>query len=67
MARPKNRTAPKYRHHKPSGKASVVINGKYHYLGKYNSSESRHVSIGTCLQRSGWLSNSISFRLTDRL
>ena len=33
MARPKNRTAPKYRHHKPSGKASVVINGKYHYLG----------------------------------
>ena len=41
MARPKNRTAPKYRHHKPSGKASVVINGKYHYLSKYNSSESR--------------------------
>jgi len=41
MARPKNRTAPKYRHHKPSGKVSVVINGKYHYLGKYNSPESR--------------------------
>ena len=41
MARPKNRTAPKYRHHKPSGNAAVVINGKFHYLGKYDSPESR--------------------------
>ncbi len=31
---------PKYRHHKPSGKAVVTLAGKDFYLGKYDSEES---------------------------
>ncbi len=31
---------PKYRHHKHSGQAYVEINGRFHYLGKYDSPES---------------------------
>lgn len=31
---------PKYSHHKPSGQARVRINGKSHYLGEFNSSQS---------------------------
>lgn len=38
MARPKNKV-PKYSHHKPSGQARVRINGKDHYLGRWNSPE----------------------------
>ena len=44
MARRKNSrgsTPPKYRLHKSSGKAVVSIHGRDHYLGKYNSPESR--------------------------
>jgi len=32
---------PKYRHHRPSGKAVVVLQGKMHYLGPCGSQESR--------------------------
>ena len=32
---------PKYRLHKPSGRAVVTLAGKQHYLGKYNSAESK--------------------------
>jgi integrase len=32
---------PKYRHHKPSGQAVVTLNGHDHYLGKWNTAESR--------------------------
>lgn len=32
---------PTYRHHKPSGKAVVTINGRDFYLGPWNSPESR--------------------------
>lgn len=34
-------TTPKYRLRKPSGRAVVTLAGKQHYLGKYNSAESR--------------------------
>jgi hypothetical protein len=27
------RRIPTYRHHKPSGQARVIINGKHHYVG----------------------------------
>ena len=33
-------TTPAYRHHKASGQAAVVIKGKWHYLGVYDSPES---------------------------
>ena len=39
MAR-KERTRPRYSLHKATGQARVVINGKDHYLGKYDSRES---------------------------
>ena len=32
---------PKYRHHKATGQAFVLVKGKYKYLGKYGSQESR--------------------------
>ena len=32
---------PSYRRHKPTGKAVVTLNGKDHYLGKWNSKVSR--------------------------
>jgi len=32
---------PSYRHHKATGRAVVTINGRDHYLGPYNSPESR--------------------------
>src|SRR3954452_24036019 len=32
---------PKYRHYKPKDLAAVRLDGKDHYLGKYNSEESR--------------------------
>jgi integrase len=35
------RTPPKYRHHKPSGRAVVTLDGHDHYLGKWQSPESR--------------------------
>lgn len=34
------RRTPKYRHHKPSGKAFIEIRGFRHYLGDHNSAES---------------------------
>ena len=37
---PKN-SLPKYRLHRPSGCAVVTLSGKVHYLGKYDSEESR--------------------------
>ena len=32
---------PSYRRHKPTGQAVVTLNGKDHYLGKWNSKVSR--------------------------
>lgn len=32
--------SPRYALHKPSGQARVIISGKHHYLGRYNSPES---------------------------
>ena len=32
---------PKYRRHKPTGQAVVTLNGKDHYLGKWNTKASR--------------------------
>jgi hypothetical protein len=37
----KSRRTPKYRHYKPKDLAVVRIDGKDHYLGKYDSPESR--------------------------
>lgn len=34
------RKRPRYLLHKPSGQARVILNGKHHYLGAYDSSES---------------------------
>lgn len=49
-------TPPKYRHHKPSGRAVVTLNGRDHYLGKWDSPES-HVEynrlVGEWLVRKG--------------
>jgi hypothetical protein len=36
----RNKSAPKYRLHKTSGRAVVTINGKEIYLGEYDSEES---------------------------
>lgn len=38
---PKTNSPPKYGHHKPSGQARVVLNGRHYYLGPYGSPESR--------------------------
>src|SRR5262249_6575958 len=35
------RATPKYRHHRPSGQAAVVLQNKMHYLGPYGSQKSR--------------------------
>ena len=35
------RRTPKYRHYKPKNLGMVVIDGHAHYLGSYDSSESR--------------------------
>jgi integrase len=35
------KSVPSYRLHKPSGRAVVTLNGKDHYLGEWNSGESR--------------------------
>jgi hypothetical protein len=32
---------PTYRHHKPTNQAVVTLNGKDHYLGRWNSKASR--------------------------
>src|SRR5262245_56252333 len=32
---------PKYRHHKPSGQAVVTLNGHDHYLGRWQTPESK--------------------------
>src|SRR5689334_15776651 len=40
MARPKN-SKPSYCHHKASGRAFVVIDGKFVYLGDYGTPASR--------------------------
>lgn len=37
----KNHRVPKYRHHKATGQAAVVFGGDWHYLGRYDSDESR--------------------------
>lgn len=34
------RRIPSYRHYKPKNLGLVVIDGKYHYLGKYGTPES---------------------------
>ena len=36
-----NLSIPSYRHHKPSGRAVVTLNGKDHYLGPWNSDSSK--------------------------
>jgi integrase len=38
---PRQRKIPALRHHRPSGQASVRIDGKDHYLGKHGTPESR--------------------------
>jgi integrase len=38
---PKNRRVPSYRYHKASDQAVVVLDGRSHYLGAWNSPESR--------------------------
>ena len=38
---PNRRKTPSYRHHKPSGRAVVTLNGHDHYLGLYDSPESK--------------------------
>ena len=38
---PKSLRIPKYRRHKPTGQAVVTLNGKDHYLGKWNTAASR--------------------------
>lgn len=45
---------PSYRHHKPSGRAVVTLNGKDFYLGTWNSAESRE-EYGRLIAE--WLSN----------
>ena len=40
MPRPKSRK-PKYCLHKPSGRAFVILDGRFVYLGKHNTPESR--------------------------
>src|SRR4051812_40945521 len=40
MSRTKN-DIPSYRHHRASGQAVVTLNGVDHYLGKFNSPESK--------------------------
>jgi hypothetical protein len=34
-------TLPKYRHHKGTGQAIVQVNGRRHYLGKWNTQASK--------------------------
>jgi len=54
MSKPRRRI-PKYRHYKPNDLAVVRIDGRDHYLGKYNSPESRekyHRLIAEWLGRS---------------
>ena len=41
MAVPKNRRVPSYRYHKASDQAVVVLDGRSHYLGVWNSPESK--------------------------
>jgi integrase len=38
---PRRPRTPSYRRHKPSGQAVVTLNGRDHYLGRYDSAESR--------------------------
>jgi hypothetical protein len=48
--------APKYWHYKPKGLAVVRIDGRDHYLGKYDSPESRekyHRLVAEWLNGSG--------------
>ncbi|MCR9248567.1 MAG: site-specific integrase [bacterium] len=40
-AKNKKETVPGYRLHKPSGRAVVTLNGRDHYLGKFDSDDSR--------------------------
>lgn len=37
----RTRPLPKLRHHKPSGRAAVTLNGKHHYLGRYGTEAAR--------------------------
>ena len=39
----RKRRIPSYRHHKHTGLAYVVLDGNYHYLGKYGSPESKQL------------------------
>ncbi len=41
MPRLSKNSLPKYRLHRPSGRAVVTLSGKVHYLGKNDSAESR--------------------------
>jgi integrase len=41
MSKSRTPRTPSYRHHKPSGNAFIEIDGRRHYLGKYDSPESR--------------------------
>jgi integrase len=41
MPRPKSPDVPKLRHHKASGQGGVVLDGKFLYLGKHGSPETR--------------------------
>ncbi len=41
MARPKRGSLPSYRHHKATDQAVVTFNGFDHYLGRYNTPQSK--------------------------
>ena len=38
---------PTYSHHKPSGQATVRLNGRYHYLGPYGTSAKRSLTVAS--------------------
>src|SRR5262245_9745720 len=41
IVRTRAQRVPSYRHHRPSGQAVVTLGGKDHYLGRFDSPESR--------------------------
>jgi integrase len=47
---PRRRKEPKYRHHKASGQAVVTLNGKDHYLGRFDTQESK-IRYGRLIQQ----------------
>ena len=54
MSEKRNPRYPNYRHHEPSGQASVTLNGTDHYLGPYGSEISRQ-AYGRLIAM--WLAN----------